>query len=228
MERVFEYINVMKDIYYECLFGQTIDIENIEDDKEGVKGNLSAIFNLIERCRFDGQISGYYFDIIESLLWKQQTIEEKRLIFNSLLNRCSYDDSEYTEIINKIESIISHIGIGSELWAEYAMLEGYIRDFNDFVSRINDLNFKDKSEGDVLTNIHNLHWVGQKNVLTDMFREAKNRGYITNSLPEITQFLKEGFDCFTNTKLSTIEGMLKNNNSSANAVPKEEKRIQVE
>ena len=67
-----------------------------------------------------------------------------------------------------------------------------------------------------------------KNVLTDIFRQAKNKNYITNSLPEIAQFLKSGFDCFANTKLSTIEGMLKNNNSSANAVPKEEKRIQVE
>lgn len=228
MERVFEYINVMKNIYYECLYGQTIDIENIEDDKEGVKVSLSAIFNLIERCRFDGQISGYYFDIIESLLWKQQTIEEKKLIFNSLLSRCNYDNSEYTEVINKIESIISYIGIGSELWAEYAMLEGYIRDFNNFVSRINELNFKDKSEVDILTNIHSLHWTGQNNVLTDIFRQSKNKGYITNSLPEIAQFLKNGFDCFANTKLSTIEGMLKNNSSSANAIPKEEKRIQVE
>ncbi|WP_418569846.1 hypothetical protein [Parabacteroides johnsonii] len=228
MERVFNYINVMKNIYYECLYGQTIDIENIENDKEGVKVNISAIFNLIERCRFDGQISDYYFDIIESLLWKQKTIEEKKLIFNSLLNRCNYDNSEYTEIINKIESIISHIGIGNELWAEYAMLEGYIREFNDFVSRINDLNFKDKNEGDVLTNIYCLHWTGQNNVLADMFRQAKNKGYITNSLSEIAQFLKNGFDCYANTKLSTIEGTLKNNNSSANAVPKEEKRIQVE
>lgn len=48
MERVFNYINVMKNIYYECLYGQTIDIENIENDKEGVKVNISAIFNLID------------------------------------------------------------------------------------------------------------------------------------------------------------------------------------
>lgn len=61
-----------------------------------------------------------------------------------------------------------------------------------------------------------------------MFRQAKNKGYITNSLSEIAKFLKNGFDCYANTKLSTIEGTLKNNNSSANAVPKEEKRIQVE
>ena len=84
MERVFGYISVMKSIFYECLYGQTIDIENIKDDIDGVKINLCAIFNLIERCRVNGRISGYYFDIVESLQWKKQTIEEKELFYDSI------------------------------------------------------------------------------------------------------------------------------------------------
>lgn len=73
-----------------------------------------------------------------------------------------------------------------------------------------------------------MNWKGQNNVLTDMFRQAKNKGYLTNSLPDIAIFLKENFSCFANTKLSTIETQLKNNNSSANAFPKEEKRIKID
>lgn len=73
-----------------------------------------------------------------------------------------------------------------------------------------------------------LNWEGQKNVLTDMFRQAKNKGYLTNSIPDIAIFLKDNFSCFSKTKLSTIEGQLKNNNSSANAIPKEEKRIKLD
>ena len=228
MERVFGYISVMKRIFYECLYGQTIDIENIKDDIDGVKINLCAIFNLIERCRVNGRISGYYFDIVESLLWKQQTIEEKELVSDSILTRCDFDKSEYTEAINKIENIISYIGIGTELWAEYAMLEGYITEYNGFISKINKFKINDRSEDDVQIKNLLLHWCGQKNVLTDMLRQAKNKDYITNSLPEIAQFLKNGFDCFANTKLSTIEGMLKNNSSSANERPMEGKRIQIE
>lgn len=68
----------------------------------------------------------------------------------------------------------------------------------------------------------------QNNVLTDMFRQAKNKGYLTNSIPDIAIFLKENFSCFANTKLSTIETQLKNNSSSANAFPKEEKRIKID
>ena len=71
-------------------------------------------------------------------------------------------------------------------------------------------------------------WKGQNNVLTDAFREMKKRGYLTNSIPEIAVFLKTNFDCFKDTKHSTIETMLKNNNSSANSIPKEEKRIYIE
>lgn len=73
-----------------------------------------------------------------------------------------------------------------------------------------------------------MNWEGQNNVLTDMFRQAKNKGYLTNSLPDIAIFLKENFSCFANTKLSTIETQLKNNSSSANAFPKEEKRIKID
>ena len=73
-----------------------------------------------------------------------------------------------------------------------------------------------------------MNWEGQNNVLTDMFRQAKNKGYLTNSLPDIAIFLKENFSCFANTKLSTIETQRKNNNSSANAFPKEEKRIKID
>ena len=73
-----------------------------------------------------------------------------------------------------------------------------------------------------------MNWKGQNNVLTDMFRQAKNKGYLTNSIPDIAIFLKENFSCFANTKLSTIETQLKNNSSSANAFPKEEKRIKID
>lgn len=73
-----------------------------------------------------------------------------------------------------------------------------------------------------------MNWKGQNNVLTDMFREAKNKGYLTNSIPDVALFLKTNFSCFNKTKLSTIEGLLKNNTSSANSIPKEEKRIKIE
>lgn len=73
-----------------------------------------------------------------------------------------------------------------------------------------------------------MNWEGQNNVLTDMFRQAKNKGYLTNSIPDIALFLKENFSCFEKTKLSTIETQLKNNTSSANSIPKEEKRIRLE
>lgn len=84
-------------------------------------------------------------------------------------------------------------------------------------------NLSAKRKNDVI-----LKWEGQSNVLTDMFRQAKNRGYLVNSIPDIAIFLKENFSCFAKTKLSTIETQLKNNNSSANAIPKEEKRIKLE
>lgn len=88
---------------------------------------------------------------------------------------------------------------------------------------------KDYTEKDVVKrNRVMMNWEGQNNVLTDMFRQAKNRGYLTNSIPDIAMFLKENFTCFANTKLSTIETQLKNNNSSANTFPKEEKRIKID
>lgn len=88
---------------------------------------------------------------------------------------------------------------------------------------------KDYIEKDVVKgNRAMMNWEGQNNVLTDMFRQAKNRGYLTNSIPDIAMFLKENFTCFANTKLSTIETQLKNNNSSANTFPKEEKRIKID
>ncbi len=86
---------------------------------------------------------------------------------------------------------------------------------------------KDEAEDMIKGNKVVMNWEGQNNVLTDMFRQAKNKGYLTNSLPDIAIFLKENFSCFANTKLSTIETQLKNNSSSANAFPKEEKRIKI-
>ena len=71
-------------------------------------------------------------------------------------------------------------------------------------------------------------WNGQNNTLTDMFRQAKNKKYLNNTIPEIASFLKQHFTCFSETKLSTIENMLKNNNSSANSRPKSEKIINIE
>ena len=73
-----------------------------------------------------------------------------------------------------------------------------------------------------------LNWTGQKNVLTDAFRQMKNKGYLTNSIPDVANFLKSNFDCFENTKQSTIRGMLKNNDTAPNAIPKEEKRINID
>ena len=91
-----------------------------------------------------------------------------------------------------------------------------------------ELSFMLKQSEKDLPKISVLNWIGQKNVLTDAFRQMKNKGYLTNSIPETANFLKTNFDCFKNTKQSTIEGMLKNNDSAPNAVPKEEKRIKID
>lgn len=91
-----------------------------------------------------------------------------------------------------------------------------------------DLEQHKKVDEENVSNSIIMNWEGQNNVLTDMFRQAKNRGYLTNSIPDIASFLKENFSCFEKTKLSTIETQLKNNTSSANAIPKEEKRIKLD
>ena len=73
-----------------------------------------------------------------------------------------------------------------------------------------------------------LNWTGQKNVLTDVFREMKNKGYLTNSNAEVAKFLRLNFDCFADIQQSTIERMLKNNYSDPNNTPREEKRITIQ
>ena len=90
------------------------------------------------------------------------------------------------------------------------------------------LDLQDCREADGLSNSSPImDWIGQNNTLTDMFRQAKNRQYLNNTIPEIASFLKQNFTCFSKTKLSTIESMLKNNNSSANDRPKQEKTINI-
>ena len=118
-------------------------------------------------------------------------------------------------------------------------------DYTDYLlrpecSNIEDLCFGDKCKREINVisaelNLNetpswtgSLNWKGQKNVLTDVFREMKNRGYLSNPIPEVARFLKANFGCFEDVKQSTIEGMLKNNNSSSNAIPKEEKRIKID
>ncbi len=60
-----------------------------------------------------------------------------------------------------------------------------------------------------------LNWKGNNNVLIDIFYQLKRIPtkskdcLITNSNEELAQFLKESFDCFEDTKLSTITGQLK-------------------
>lgn len=232
MERVFNYIRVMNRICDECSYGCTLEIENIIESKEEVKDNLDSLWLKIYKCRIEDGIktSDYYFNIVESIMWKQQTAKEKELVRDNLLKRCTIYNVEIPDILTMLEKAIQYIGMCEDLWFGYSMLTEEIKGYQSFICKIEGLTtVKGKNENeDQCIDMPTLHWCGQKNVLTDIFRQAKNKNYITNSLPEIAQFLKSGFDCFANTKLSTIEGMLKNNNSSANAVPKEEKRIQVE
>ena len=78
-----------------------------------------------------------------------------------------------------------------------------------------------------------IQWNEQHNVLTDIFRQLKQipnkekEPAIGNSIPEVALFLKENFSCFSETKLSTIEGMLKNNEANNNT-PKITRRIIIE
>jgi len=78
-----------------------------------------------------------------------------------------------------------------------------------------------------------IQWNEQSNVLTDIFRQLKqltNKNHepiVGNSNEEIALFLKENFSCFENTKLSTIQTMLKNTEGNANT-PKTSRRIVLE
>lgn len=78
-----------------------------------------------------------------------------------------------------------------------------------------------------------IQWNEQKNVLTDIFQQLKQirdkRGehVIGNSVTEIALFLKQNFSCFNDSKLSTIEGMLKNRKQNPN-IPKTDRRIIIE
>lgn len=111
------------------------------------------------------------------------------------------------------------------------MLGNRTKSINDIIAMKElrrDLNQHKKVDEEKISNSVIMNWEGQNNVLTDMFRQAKNRGYLTNSIPDVALFLKENFSCFENTKQSTIEAQLKNNTSSANSVPKEEKRIKMD
>lgn len=231
MERVFNYIKVMNRVCDVCSYGCSLEIENIIESKEEVRDNLNILFRDMKQYLIADGIkpSDYYFNIVESIMWKQQTAKEKELVKDNLLKRCSTYNVEIPDILTMLEKAIQYIGIG-DLWAGYSILTAEIKDYQSFIYKIEELTtIKEKNENeDQCLNMPTLHWGGQKNVLADIFRQSKNKGYITNSLPEIAQFLKSGFDCFANTQLSTIEGMLKNNSSSANAIPKEEKRIQVE
>jgi len=73
-----------------------------------------------------------------------------------------------------------------------------------------------------------LNWNAQKNVLIDIFRQLKKcktstgELILTNSNTEVAIFLKNGFSCFEETKISTIEGVL-----DKTARPKDSKRIHI-
>lgn len=75
-----------------------------------------------------------------------------------------------------------------------------------------------------------LKWNGQKNALTDMFRQlknivnSKNEPLISASYEDIALFIKEGFTDFENTELSTILGQLKR----AEQIKKTDKRVIIE
>lgn len=75
-----------------------------------------------------------------------------------------------------------------------------------------------------------LKWNGQKNALTDMFRQlknivnSKNEPLISASYEDIALFIKEGFTDFENTELSTILGQLKR----AELIKKTDKRVVIE
>ncbi|MES2138899.1 MAG: hypothetical protein V4511_04285 [Bacteroidota bacterium] len=64
-----------------------------------------------------------------------------------------------------------------------------------------------------------IKWNEQNNVLIDMIKQLKNiynkdnEPLIPNSCEEIAVFLKNNFDCFSDTKLSTITTQLKSNNA---------------
>ena len=86
-------------------------------------------------------------------------------------------------------------------------------EYSEFV--LHQINEIANPQSNLMTNNLKLNWNGNKNVLIDIFYQLKrikgkdNNFLITNSNEEISQFLKENFDCFANTKLSTIMGQLK-------------------
>lgn len=49
-----------------------------------------------------------------------------------------------------------------------------------------------------------LKWNGNKSSLADIFKQMKINGLLDNSQEEIALFLKSNFDCYSDTKLSTI------------------------
>jgi len=65
-----------------------------------------------------------------------------------------------------------------------------------------------------------LKWNGQKNALIHLFKKMKmaqdksGKNLIPNSYEDIALFLKQSFDCFSDTKQSTILGLLKKKEDS--------------
>jgi hypothetical protein len=65
------------------------------------------------------------------------------------------------------------------------------------------------------TNKIKLNWTGQKNILIYLFQQLKkekgnnNNFLLSSSNEDIAVFLQENFNCFNDTKLSTIIGQLK-------------------
>ena len=75
-----------------------------------------------------------------------------------------------------------------------------------------------------------LSWNGQNNILIDIFYQlkrinnSKKEPLLPNSNEDIALFLKNNFECFNDTKLSTISGVLKKSERPL----KSEKRILIE
>lgn len=75
-----------------------------------------------------------------------------------------------------------------------------------------------------------IQWNEDKKVITDIFKQLKaiynkeGEPVVGNSIPEIASFLKVNVSCFENTKLSTIETMLKGTDNP----PKTSRRIIIE
>ena len=217
----------------ECFFRELFANMNTYDNKS-IYEYVSAFFNTL--------------DVIASIYkegWGFDEIHDTFLEFNSndyLINAkeiilAGFETEYLLKLKGDIESSIDEVRdiLYTDPSGDFVTIEK-IRIYRESWKYEADLPTNDKKCVEEVEQIEHkntlqtepLSWVGQKNVLTDTFRQMKNRGYLTNSIPDVALFLKTNFDCFRDVKQSTIEGMLKNNDSAPNAIPKEEKRIKLD